>query len=230
MNTKNTLLRHRFVQFKEITQEEDVIIKHMREMLNIDEDTSILDIGAGDGTISRNLQSNVSNIFLVEIDEFDFPEEITVFKDTWEDAAIDGNYDIVLASHVWGHFHYTKSIKEAFSKMKKSTNRGGRLVVCYNTNLDFVGSLIKKSKSWFNSFQYDIFDETLLVGLEYSELHFSVTLKAKTFEELAGLVQVLIIVSDEEFEEKKSDIVCFLENHLKEPAFEIKQKIVSIVC
>ena len=132
----------------------------------------------------------------------------------------------VILFHVWGHFAHSGTSKLAFNKAIKSLNENGKLILCYNTNDDFVGELVKFCKKLFSNFQYDQFDESLLDGIKFKEIEFDVSLSVELFEELTDLIQVLVIAEDVEFESKKSEILDFLKSHLDVPKFKIKQKIV----
>lgn len=217
-----------FKEFKNVTQEEAKIVKKIKKNAEIKNTTTILDIGGNDGTISKKLQPNTKNITLIDIDEFDSKSGVKFIKSAWENAEIKEKFDIVIASHVWGHFGYSRTQQKAFIKAINSKKQGGKLFLCYNSNAGFLNKLIKFSETLFEDFQYDYFDETLLSNLKYKEESFSVKLTAESFERLAELCWVLIIADKEVYELKKKKIEEFLRKELDSPEFEVVQKIVII--
>ncbi|MFO0718506.1 MAG: class I SAM-dependent methyltransferase [Candidatus Paceibacterota bacterium] len=220
------LLSERFSRFKEISREEETIINLIRQNILVNENCKILDIGSNRGAISHALQKNTNNITLIDVEDFDIKTGARFFKGKWEDLNLDEKFDVILASHIWGHFHYEKTTRKSFEKALNSLTPKGKIILCYNSNDDFVGKLVNFCNTIFNDFQYDIFDESLLDNPKI--VNFSLTLKCKDFGELADLVQVLIIVPDTEFESKKAEIESFLRNNLEKPEFAINQKLVII--
>lgn len=222
------LLSKRFNLFKEITEEEEKIVNLIKENVYVGPVTTVLDIGSNKGSISKSIQKDVSNITLVDVEDFDVSSEVKFVRGKWEELKLDTQFDLVIASHVWGHFHHDKTTTIAFVKALKSVKPKGKLVLCYNSNNGVVGELVSLGKNLFKDFQYDIFDEGLVSHLNKMEIPFSVSLRAKSFEELVNLIQVLLIVTDEEFELKKKHIENYLRSRLSVPEFEVWQKIVIV--
>ena len=104
----------------------------------------------------------------------------------------------------------------------------GKLIIVHNSNKDFMGDLLEFSKEIFEDIEFDVFVDDVLKDRDYSVDYFNVDLKAKTYEELAELVQVLIIVPDELYYEKFDKIVEFLKKKLNKPEFKINQRILIV--
>ncbi len=215
-----------FRLFKNITNEEGEIIKIIKENIKVSSLTSILDIGSNSGYISSKLQPQKNKITLIDIDEFNTEPEIKFIKSSWEEAIIEGKFDLIIASHVWGHFGYKDTQKIAFDKMIKHKLDKGKIILCYNTNSEFMGKLVDFSKEVLGDFQYDYFDEDIIKEYDKKEITFEVKLKAKDFEDLAELVKILIITEEKNY--KKNQVKEFLERNLSKPEFKIEQKVIII--
>ena len=200
-------LERNFRKFKNITSEESLIAKQIEKSVDIKEGQKILDVGCASGDLSRALVNDSSNITFLDVDEFDFSDQEEFIHSSFEDARIDKKYDFILTSHVWGHFWRNNTFNFCFDKAIDLLNDSGKLIVVHNSNNDFMGELIKFSKGLFIDIEFDVFEEDVLKGMDYSSDYFDVDLKANSYEELAELVQVLIIVPDELYYEKFDDIV-----------------------
>ena len=215
-----------FRLFKKITNEEVKIIDIINKNIKINSSTKILDIGSNSGLISKNLQSNKNNITLIDIDEFNTEPEIKFIKSSWENAIIENRFDLIIVSHVWGHFGYKGTQQESFSKMIKHKEKNGKIVLCYNTNSYFMSKLVDFSKKLFRDFQYDYFDEDIIRNYNKKEIIFKVKLKTRNFSSLAELVKILIILDDDKYYKRRVEE--FLSSNLTKPEFEIEQKVIII--
>jgi len=189
---------------------------------------SILDIGSNKGTIAHNLQENAENITLVDVEDFTPQTGAKFLRGKWEDLNVQDKFELVLASYVWGHFYHDGIMNRAFDKALEATREGGHLVLCFNSDVGFVSKLVNKCKDLFLDFQYDVFNKSLLKGLNFEEIDFKVFVKAKDFEQLIDLIQVLIIVPDEIFEAKREEVKEYLKSQLSIPEFYIDQKLIII--
>lgn len=215
-------------RFKEITQEENKIISIIKKNVMINKKTKILDVGSNIGNISKALQTNLKNITLIDIEELNINQKVNFIKNKFEDVELNDKFDIIITSHVWGHFDFTRTSESVFKKIMRYKKEDGKVIIVYNINKDFLKDLINLSKSIFKEFQYDSFNENLIKNLNYKTISFSIILKEKTFEKLTELIQILMIVKDKEFELKKDEILRFLKSRLKEPEFEIQQNLIII--
>jgi cyclopropane fatty-acyl-phospholipid synthase-like methyltransferase len=221
-------LEKNFHKFKDITREEFFIAEEIKKHINIRDSDTILDIGCADGNLSRSLTGNSTNITFLDVNEFDFSPQEKFIHSSFEEAEIYEKYDIILSSHVWGHFYRNNSFDFCFKKALDLLKENGKLIVVHNSNKDFIGSLIDLSKTIFKEVEFDVFLDKFLENVNYSEYYFDVSLKASNYRELAELIQVLLIVPDELYYEKIEEIIEFLENNLAKPEFLINQRLLVI--
>lgn len=219
---------HFFDKFKKNTKEEYLIIENILNILPINENSTVLDIGSSNGVISSGIQKNIKLISLVDIDETNIPENFNFIRSEWEKAELKDKFDIVLASHVWGHFFYTKTQKNALMKMEKAVKRGGHLILVFNSNDGFLSDLISFVEENNIDSQYDQFDEKMLKGYEFQARRFEVVLCAESFDELSNYMQVLFVMSDINFLNVKDKFNFFLQKHLSEPVLRFNQIVVRI--
>ncbi len=224
----STKLEINFRKFKKITHEESLIAKEIIKNVNIKEGDKILDVGCASGDLSKSLIKDSRNITFLDVDEFDFSDQEEFIHSSFEEARIDKKYDFILTSHVWGHFWRNRTFNFCFNKAMDLLKNKGKLIIVHNSNKDFMGDLLEFSKEIFEDIEFDVFVDDVLKDRDYSVDYFNVDLKAKTYEELAELVQVLIIVPDELYYEKFDKIVEFLKKKLNKPEFKINQRILIV--
>ncbi|MEX0932896.1 MAG: methyltransferase domain-containing protein [Candidatus Pacearchaeota archaeon] len=223
-----TKLEENFKKFKRITKEEHFIAKEIKKVVKISEEDTLLDVGCADGALSKSLVKSPKNITFLDIDEFDFSPQEKFIRSSFEEVDISENYNYILTSHVWGHFYRNNSFQFCFDKALELLKKDGKLIIVHNSNNEFIGKLIDFSKSLFKKMEFDVFLNPTLKNVKYQEGYFNVNLKAKTYRELAELVQVLIIVPDEVYYKNIGKMISFLEKNLKRPEFEINQRIVVV--
>ena len=225
---KLTKLEKNFKKFKKITKEEYFIAKEIKRRIKINEKNTILDVGCADGKLSKSLLKSSKNITFLDINEFDFSPQEKFIHSSFEKAKIKEKYDYILAAHVWGHFYRNRSLNFCFNKAINLLKKTGKLIIVHNSNKDFTGRLINFSKSLFKKMEFDVFLDKSLKNVNHTEDYFNVKLKARTYKELAELIQVLIIVQDSLYYKKIGKIIGFLKKNLKKPEFDINQRIIII--
>ncbi len=224
----NKKLKENFLKFKEITKEEFYISQEIKKHLKVQETDVILDVGCSSGDLSKSLTTNSTNITFLDVDEFNFSPQEEFIHSSFEEARINKKYDIVLSSHVWGHFHRNNTFDFCFDKACNLLKENGKLVVVHNSNKDFTGELIRFTEYLFGEVEFDVFHEHILEKLDYEEFKFEVNLKADSFLELAEMVQVLMIVPDNLYYSKIDQITEFLKHKFETPEFAIQQKLLVI--
>lgn len=223
-----TKLEKNFHKFKQVTKEEFFIAEEIRKNVDIKDTDTILDIGCADGNLSKSLTQNTSNITFLDVDEFNFSPQEKFIRSSFEEVELGEKFDIVLSSHVWGHFYRNNTFDFCFKKALGLLKENGKLIIVHNSNKDFTGKLIEFSKTLFDQIEFDVFLDEFLDGIEYKESYFDVDLKAGTFKELAELVQVLLVVPDDIYYSKIEEMTKFLEVNLEEPEFPINQRLLVI--
>src|ERR1700722_3291988 len=98
-------LEKNFHKFKNLTKEEFFIAQEIKKHAEIKDTDTILDIGCADGNLSKSLTKDSTNITFLDVNEFDFSPQEKFIHASFEEAEIDDKYDIILSSHVWGHFY-----------------------------------------------------------------------------------------------------------------------------
>lgn len=225
---EQNLLQKNFQKFKRVTQEEFFIAEEIKRHVQIQDTDTILDVGCAGGDLSRSLVRDSRCITFLDVNEFDFSPQEKFIHDSFEEAEIDGKYDYVLTSHVWGHFYRNDTFEFCYKKAHELLRETGRLIVVHNSNKDFIGKLIDFSKSLFKEIEFDVFLDGYLEGEDYSEHYFDVDLKAESYQELAELVQVLLVVPDAVYYEKIEEMIRFLKQSLEKPEFLINQRLLVI--
>ena len=223
-----TKLEANFRQFKNITREEDFISEEIKKHVDIKDSDTILDIGCADGKLSKSLTKDSSNITFLDVDEFDFSPQEKFIRSSFEKVEIDHKFNLILSSHVWGHFYRNNTFKFCFDKAHTLLEDDGKLIVVHNSNNDFMGKLIDFSKTLFDPIEFDVFLDEYLEGAIYEEHYIDVNLKTESYEELADMVQVLLVVPDEIFYSKVDQIIEFLKENLEKPEFAINQRLLVI--
>lgn len=221
-------LEKNFHKFKNITREEFFIAQQIKKNLDIKDTNTILDVGCADGNLSKSLVQDSSNITFLDVDEFNFSPQEKFIRSSFEKVELDHKYDIILTSHVWGHFYRNNTFNFCFEKARNLLEENGKLVVVHNSNKDFTGKLIDFSKTLFKEIEFDVFHDDLLSGTNFKEYYFDVNLKAETYRELAELVQVLLVVPDELYYLEIEEVIKFLEKNLEKPEFSINQRLLII--
>lgn len=225
---EHSLLQKNFQKFKGITREEFFIAQEIKRYVQIQDGNTILDVGCAGGDLSRSLVRDSRCITFLDVNEFDFSPQEKFIHASFEEAEIDGQYDYMLTSHVWGHFYRNDTFEFCYKKAHELLKGGGKLIVVHNSNKDFIGKLIDFSKSLFKEIEFDVFLDEFLEGEDYSEHYFDVNLQAESFRELAELVQVLLVIPDAVYYEKIEDVVYFLKQNLEKPEFLINQRLLVI--
>jgi len=223
-----TELEKNFHKFKQITKEEFFIAENIRNNVEIKDTDTILDVGCADGNLSKSLTQNTLNITFLDVDEFNFSPQEKFIRSSFEEVELGEKFDLILSSHVWGHFYRNNTFGFCFNKARDLLKQNGKLIVVHNSNKDFTGKLIEFSKKLFDQIEFDVFLDEYLDGIEYKEYYFDVNLKAGTFKELAELVQVLLVIPDDIYYSKIEETTKFLEANLEKPEFPINQRLLII--
>lgn len=115
----------------------------------IDSDTTVLDIGAGTGALTIPLAKKVGKILSIEPSAgmLDYLKKAALKEDllniefineTWEDAEVSGQYDLVLCSHA---LYFIQNIKESLKRMIDVTGKHLFLMVGVHDNNDKYGDI-----------------------------------------------------------------------------------------
>ena len=116
---------------------------------HIDSDTTLLDVGAGTGTLTIPMAKKVKKVLSIEPSAgmLDYLKNAALKEDlsniefineTWEGAEVSGQYDIVVCSHA---LYFIQNIKESLQRMIDVTGKHLFLMVGVHDNNDKYGDI-----------------------------------------------------------------------------------------
>lgn len=122
--------------FKRSTNEVSMIARWITSNWKKRKKYRLLDIGAGDGTILKMLESSALAVSAIEPDP-NFAKRLrvatfNVCEKRWENCHPAGQYDVIIVSHVFYYFP-RPSWKKQISKMVQLLARGGKLFIVVNS-------------------------------------------------------------------------------------------------
>jgi len=227
---RDTRFHRALREFKERTNEEAVIAYNIGGLVDVNLEDDVLDIGGGAGRISRAIQPVEDRVTIIDVDEYPPEEGCFRTQKRWEEVKPWKQWDVVLASHVWGHFYSSGTTQEAFEKAHGAAKPGGNLVLVYNLNDErfLFGKIARYCQDRMPGCVIDRFEEVIFHGLPVEQRYFHTNLRGESFNDLAEMFRILCIERDEVFDEHKSEIAGYLERNQVEPQIYIPQKVVAV--
>jgi 2-polyprenyl-3-methyl-5-hydroxy-6-metoxy-1,4-benzoquinol methylase len=234
-----------FELYKRTTQEKQNIAYIIKTYVDIKPEYKVLDIGSAQGMVVKMVQPNLENITMVDIIEQDV-SPCKYIKKPFEEidvVTIRDKYDVVIASHVWGHFYYNNSANESLIKMCDATKNDGYLVIVSNTNAGFFGELGKYVKKLLPKSQINQFHEFRKNSEEYCFIHFAgyvrslwncgcyhfnTNVRMENMDQLTDLCRIFFVNDDKEYTNKRDVIHHYLKTHLAFPELCIEQKALIV--
>lgn len=223
--------------FKFVTQENEKLIEILKRHVPLNENDRVLDVGGRDGNISFALQ-NPSCVDIIDPD----PEVAPIYtpryfwRQKMQDVCFDqdDNYKLIICCHVLGYLGFQNT--DSSMIIQNLLNRlvpGGTLVLFYNTNEGYMGSLRDFSQHILPNWHYDFFDERCLNYFrnnlfEIKTLELSFPLSCETFEELSRCCWFLFGAMSRDINYVANLFLPKLRNELIEPTFPVQQKVVFI--
>jgi SAM-dependent methyltransferase len=121
-------------RFKQVSREDHQIAEILAGVVDLRAVESILEIGAGPGVISRTLAASAKpgcRVAVIEPNspEYTFEDTTQVCCSTWEHAKIEDTFDLVLMSHVMGHFDPPRRTAEVTRAAANLTPQGTLAIV-----------------------------------------------------------------------------------------------------
>ena len=215
----------------ENTHEKEKIASFVKSAISIRPTDNVLDVGSSYGDLVRLIQPNTKNITMVDILDQEI-KDANYIKQRFEECNLNQQYDLVIASHVWGHFAHSQTSRRALEKVIRHTKNGGKIIITHNTNTGFFGYLGEYVKSLMPQSEINQFDEKLTKPyLDEAILkpvlagYFNSVLTTETFEELANMCRVFFVNDEKIYEKNRKAIHCFLSGNLYSPELMIEQKM-----
>ena len=219
-----------YQKFIESTNEKDLLVKKVSDLLEGKPKNSCLEIGLG---ISPYFAENLSKMFkrylIVERRMFKekLPKGVELIQGDWEQVELKKKFDVIIASHV---IYYFKDKKKAVNKMLNSLNKGGRIYFVVNGKSSDDGPSKFAFAKMINSeyeFTYDNLLK-LLEGKKIREYTFPSIIKFNSYEELFEILRLSFDMYPEKYEKLKDKIISYFKENLKGNQFIIDQKIIEV--
>ena len=219
-----------YQKFIESTNEKDLLVKKVSDLLEGKPKNSCLEIGLG---ISPYFAENLSKMFkrylIVERRMFKekLPKGVELIQGDWEQVELKKKFDVIIASHV---IYYFKDKKKAVNKMLNSLNKGGRIYFVVNGKSSDYGPSKFAFAKMINSeyeFTYDNLLK-LLEGKKIREYTFPSIIKFNSYEELFEILRLSFDMYPEKYEKLKDKIISYFKENLKGNQFIIDQKIIEV--
>lgn len=183
------------------SEEEEVLVRELLSRLGKERYDSLLDIGAGDGSITQRLMSHFGKV--TAIDRLDsniyFLKSLGIDAERclWEVYQTEKLFDIILASHIMYYFPSGDWVKEIV-RMNDRLKPKGQMFVVVNSREGEYADFLKKFYSRFHETEMGQIHSAELVrqlgeygiGANYSTLRSKVTFENK--EHFLALCKFLI--------------------------------------
>ena len=222
-------------QFKRVTGENLWLIDFIRRTVHVGNSDLVLDVGGLDGNVGFGIQLP-QYVHIVDPDPtVHLLQQPGMF---WNQKVQDvdfgeQSYKLIICCHVLGYLGSQGTQATVFHKLIRLLDRGGSLVLFFNSNEGYLRSLLEYSAHVLERGHYDFFDQNLLQP--YRNTHFRITqrdvafdVSYPTFEELARCCWFLFgaIVSD--IDACARLFLPKLRRDLSEPAFSIAERAIVI--
>ncbi|MCF7872045.1 class I SAM-dependent methyltransferase [Candidatus Woesearchaeota archaeon] len=214
-------------KYNKITKEKQIIADIIKHNVNLENITSILDIGSNTGEISQQIRPIGSKITFCDpttLPKTNYEEDIFI-KEKFEDAKVNEKYDLILVNHVWGYFWENFTTDKVLEKIFKHKKENGRVVITYNTNKGYVDKLTKHVFSLTPESRFEHFKGLIIPE---KKINFWTEIETPSFYELADLCRTLYTASDEEYDNKFIFIESYMEQTLYKPKLIIEQEMIII--
>lgn len=130
---KQILYKKSFNLFLKRTDEKKVIYNFINTNIHLHGKIRFLDIGGGDGTLSRMISDKVDSVVIIEPNKFIFRNskrgnKLKIINSKWEELYLNDTYDFILAAYVVTYFP-EKSRKQLIEKMYNNLAPGGTILI-----------------------------------------------------------------------------------------------------
>jgi len=218
-------------KFVSSTNEKDILIDKISDLLAGRKTTSCLEIGLGISPyFAQKLSSKFQRYFIIEkrIITEKIPEGVALINADFEYSEMTRKFDVIIASHVIYYFaDNEKVIKKIFSLL----NPGGTVFFVVNGKTADYGPLKLAFSKLIGSkyiFTYDSLLK-LLTGEKHREYTVPSTILFADYEDLFITLKLSFDTYPEEYESLKSRVIEYLKKQVKGNKFIIDQKIIEVM-
>lgn len=220
-----------YKKFMESTNEKDILVMKISNLLEGKPTESCLEIGLGVSPyFTKKLAKLFDKYIIVEkrLIKEKLPEDVKLINKDWEEIELDKKFDVIIASHV---IYYFKDKKKAVEKMFNHLNKGGRIFFVVNGKSADYGPLKLAFGKIIDSkykFTYEELME-LLKEKEFKEYTLSSAIKFDSHEDLFETLRLSFDSYPTEYEKSKDKMIRYLKENIKSNKFIIDQKIIEVL-
>jgi hypothetical protein len=223
-------------QFKHVTQENRKLVEVIKRHVELKPGDLVLDVGGHDGNVAFAVQ-DPKWVHIVDPDPtvrlLQKPGQFWNHK--IQDIAFGKRekYKLIICCHVLGYLGLQGVQADVLRMLTDALTEDGTLVLFYNTNEGYMGSLLRYSQHVLPMGHFDHFDESLLKP--YRTLRFDIKqfdtafyVAYKSFEKLARCCWFLFGAIDPDIGSCARRFLPKLRAELAEPSFIIDERMLII--
>lgn len=219
-----------YQKFVQSTNEKELLVSKIAELLNGKPHNSCLEIGLG---ILPYFANQLANSFkqykIVEKRIVNEPltAGVSLINKDWEKLITDEKFDVVLASHV---VYYFKNKRKAVQKMFDALNDNGRVIFVVNGKESDYGPLKFAFASMLGTTYKFTYDELmkLLKGRKVKEYTLPAVIRFNSYEDLYETLRLSFDSYPDEYERFRNKVIDYLKKNVRGGQFIIDQKIIEI--
>ena len=217
-------------KFVESTNEKEILVSKISDLLDGKPQTSCLEIGLGiEPYFANQLASRFQNYTIIEkrVVQTILPPAVTLINKDWEDVVLREKYDVITASHV---FYYFRNKKQAVAKMFKALTDNGRVIFVVNGKESDYGPLKFSFARMLGTTYTFTYDELikLLKGKRVKEYTLPSAIHFQSYEGLYETLRLSFDSYPKEYEQLKDDVITYLKMNVRGNNFIIDQKIIEV--
>lgn len=219
-----------YQKFVQSTNEKELLVSKISELLNGKPHTSCLEIGLGISPYFANqLAHSFKKYAIVEkrIVREPLPAGVALINKDWEKLITDEKFDVVLASHV---VYYFKNKRKAVQKMFDVLADNGRVIFVVNGKESDYGPLKFAFASMLGATYKFTYDELmkLLRGRKTKEYTLPAVIDFNSYEDLYETLRLSFDSYPVEYQELKDKVIQYLKTNVRGGQFIIDQKIIEV--
>lgn len=221
---------HWFDKFVQSTNEKDLLVNKISDILTGKPHKKCLEIGLGTSPyFAQKLAQDFEHYVIIERRKVQepLPDYVSLINDDWENVQLGEKFDVVIASHV---IYYFKDKKAAIKKMFDSLQNGGRTIFVVNGKESDYGPLklfFSKLIGEMYKFTYDELLE-ILQEKEVKEYTLPSEICFSSFDDLFDTLRLSFDNYPNEYQKLKPKIIEYFKQKIRGKKFIIDQKIIEV--